>query len=75
MAYKVSEEQFAKELWINCYCNQITGYPVGHPQRMHFEPIIPVFRNSDGTYNRERTIDGPAYTFTDEQKQILLAGA
>ncbi len=73
MDYQLSDEQFHKELWINAYCNQIKGLPVGNPGRLNFQPVLAVFKNSDGTYYRTRTLADPAYTFSAEQKQILLA--
>ena len=75
MKYKVSDKLFLNELHINCYCNQISGYPVGHPRRVNFKPIVVTIPDGNGGYNRERTIDGPAYTFTDEQRATLLAAA
>ena len=69
--YKVSDVQFQKELEINCYCNQIRGYRVGQWQRMNFRPIVPTISDG-GLIDRQRTIDGPAYTFTAEEKAILL---
>lgn len=68
----MSDEQFQFECWLNCYINQIDGYAFGAPQRKNFKPIVPRIMNGDGTLNRQRTIDGPAYTFTNEQKQVLL---
>jgi hypothetical protein len=58
--YKISDEQFLKELEINCYCNQISGYPVGHPARMRFRPIIVTIPDGKGGYNRERTSEWKA---------------
>jgi hypothetical protein len=71
--YTVSDELFFNELWINCYRNQMDGYAVGSPQRVDFKPIVVTIPDGKGSYNRPRTLDGPAYTFTEEQKAILLA--
>lgn len=68
----MSEEQFYFECWLNCYTNQIDGYAFGDIARQSFKPIVPIFKNADGTYNRQRMIEGPAYTFSDEQKKLLL---
>jgi hypothetical protein len=69
----MTDKQVLNELWINCFENQIDGYPFGHPSRnKNFNPIVVIFKNPDGTLNREQIISGPAYTFTDEQKKLLL---
>ena len=69
----VSEEQFYRELQVNCFINQIDGYPVGHPARgLEYRPIIPFKTNEDGTYNRAGTLEMTAFTFTDDEKKILL---
>jgi len=64
---------FENELWINAYNNQIYGYRFGAPQRIHFQPIIVVNRNADGSIDRKLTLDSPAYKFSDEQRELLLA--
>lgn len=65
---------FRNELWINAYKNQIDGYPMGHPRRTNFRPIVSTVPKGDGTgtCNRQRTLDGTAYTFTDEERELLL---
>lgn len=69
----MTDEQVMNELWLNCFENQIDGYPFGHPSRnKNFKPITVIYRNIDGTLNRQQIIDGPTYTFTDEQKKLLL---
>lgn len=68
----MTEESFYNECFLNCLKNQIEGYQFGDPKRIGFRPFVPVFKNQDGTYNRERMIEGPAYTFTFEQRQELL---
>lgn len=69
----MTDEQFKNELEINAFENQIDGYVFGDASRsLRFKPIVLFVKNGDGTLNRERTLDGPAYTFTDEQKMLLL---
>ena len=63
----MTDEQFKAELRIRSYIDQIDGYPLGHPARANFRPIIAVL----GT--REATLDLPQYsTFTPEQRILLL---
>lgn len=70
----MTDDAFYNELWIACYRSQIDGYPLGHPNRINFKPIVPVVRKEDRTYNREKTLMLSAYGsyFTDDQKQELL---
>lgn len=69
----VTEEQFYRELQVNCFINQIGGYPVGHPERgLEYRPIVPFKKNDDGTYNRSGTLEMTAFSFTDEEKKILM---
>lgn len=65
----MTEDQFKNELWIACYIAQIDGYPLGHPKRTNFKPIVP--RIPD---NREKTLDMAPYAekFTAEDKALLL---
>jgi len=67
----MTDETFVDELYIRAYIDQIDGYPIGHPARKHFSPIIPINNNPDGSVNREATLEN-YHTFTDEQKQVLL---
>jgi hypothetical protein len=71
----MTDAAFFNELWIACYKTQIDGYPLGHPKRTDFQPIVPFKRNEDGTYNRAGTLEMAGYSFTDEQKALLLAEA
>jgi len=69
----MTDEQFRNELQINAFENQLDGYSFGHPRRsLNFKPILVTFNNSDGTIDREKTLGSTAYTFTDEQKTVLL---
>lgn len=69
----MTDEQFRNEIQINAFDNQIDGYPFGHPRRsLNFKPILVTFNNSDGSIDREKTLGSTAYTFTDEQKVVLL---
>jgi hypothetical protein len=64
----MTDEAFLNELWINSYTNQIDGYPLGHPRRTNFKPIIVTFGHP---VDRERTLGAPSYTFTEDQKKLL----
>lgn len=70
----MSDAAFNNELWIACYKMQIDGYPLGHPSRTNFKPIVTFKRSADGTFNREGTLEMALYAdyFTPEQKQELL---
>lgn len=72
--YKIPLPLFINELWINAYRNQIDGYPVGHPSRVNFQPETAVSRDKtqSGGINREETLELTMYTFTPEQKALLL---
>lgn len=73
MKYKISDICFQNELWINAFKNQVDGYAFGDPGRIDFRPITPIVGTPDGSdINRAETINGPSYTFTDEQKAALL---
>ena len=71
----MNDAAFYNELWIACYKAQIDGYPLGHPCRTNFKPIVPVKENRDGTYNRVGTLEMAGYSFSDEDKALLLAEA
>lgn len=69
----MKDEQVRNELWLNCFTNQLDGYSFGDPNRgKSFSPVVPCFYNVDGSVNREKTLDLPVFTFTDEQKIKLL---
>lgn len=70
----MTDHQFMNELWIRAYIDQIEGYPLGHPGRENFVPIVPSCRDSnDGPVNRENTLDCPCYDrFTSEDREALL---
>lgn len=69
----MNEAAFYNELWIYCYKTQIDGYPLGHPNRTNFRPIVPTKANEDGTYNRAGTLEMPSYhLFSADDRQKLL---
>ncbi|HLJ88824.1 MAG TPA: hypothetical protein VKZ53_18540 [Candidatus Angelobacter sp.] len=68
----MTDLQFQRELWINAYINQIGGYPVGDPARQNFNPVLSIVKNVDGSIHRARTLDSPAYTFSDTERDALL---
>lgn len=70
----MTDKQFMNELWIRGYIDQIAGYPLGHPGRENFNPIIPFNQDSDnGPVNRERTLENPCYhLFTADDRKMLL---
>lgn len=62
----MTDEEFYNELWIYCYVRQIDGYPLGHPKRTNFKPIVPT------NVTRKETLDMSYYDgFTAEQKEAL----
>ena len=65
----MDDAAFRNEMWIVCYKSQIDGYPLGHPNRVNFKPIVPMM----GT--RAGTLDMAVYAncFTEEQKKLLLS--
>lgn len=67
--YQMSDAQFAAELRIRAYIDQIDGYPFGHPRRQDFEPIIPMCGD------RAETLDAPCYfeRFSGEERAAMLA--
>lgn len=70
MTYKISDEQFLEELRVNAFINQVQGEPIGR-RRMDFKPILVTFPEA-GAINRYHTVNAMAYTFTDEEKALLL---
>ena len=70
----MNDATFYNELWIACYKAQIDGYPIGHPNRMNFQPIVPYKKNEDGTYNRADTLDMASYSwvFAPKARALLL---
>lgn len=69
----MTDEVFMARLHGYSYAVQRAGYGTG-PVPDSFQPIIPFFRNEDGTINRERTLDGPAFGGIDGvELRALLA--
>lgn len=70
----MTDEQFLTELRIRAYTDQIAGYPLGHPARENFEPIIPrALDTNEGPLNRKVTLEFPCYhNFTKEDHKLLL---
>lgn len=70
----MTNEQFLTELRIRAYIDQIAGYPLGHPARKDFEPIVPDLLNTnEGPLNRKLTLEFPCYhNFTKEDRELLL---
>lgn len=68
----MNDKVFLNELWIYAYKHQIDGYPLGHPRRTGFKPIVVTIPDGKGGVNRERTLEH--YTsFSPEDKALLLA--
>lgn len=67
----MTDHQFVVELRIRAYIDQISGYPLGHPAREDFSPIVPTIGDP---INREATLDLAAFSssFSDEQKKKML---
>lgn len=65
----MTDSAFRNELWICCYKSQIDGYPLGHPGRMNFQPIVTF------TDDRLTALNLPSYAgkFTPEETALLLA--
>lgn len=71
----MTDELFMNELRIRAYIDQIGGYPLGHPRRVNFKPIVPVVNTSDGKVIREATLNLSCYhDFSAEDRALLLAG-
>ncbi len=69
----MTDHQFLVELRIRAYIDQIDGYPLGHPSREYFSPIVPTLGGE--TVNREGTLALPCYhNFTDEERAKLEEG-
>lgn len=63
----MTDEAFQNELWVACYKAQIDGYPLGHPSRTNFQPIVP--RKA----TRKDTLDMGYYAnlFTADDRRVL----
>ncbi len=69
----MSDEQFVAELQIYCYLRQIGGYPIGHPNRIGFQPVVPVAWLPSGHVDRKGTIDSGIYgDFSPNEVHALL---
>lgn len=69
----MTDEVFMARLHGYAYAVQRGGYGDG-PVPDDFQPIIPFFRNEDGTINRERTLDGPPFgVIAGVERAALLA--
>lgn len=69
----MTDAQFKNELEIRAFSIQINGYPFGNPHRsLELRPIIVIYRNGDGSFNREQmlaAVDG----FTQDEIALLRA--
>lgn len=66
----MTDEQFWNELWIYSYKAQIDGYPLGHPRRANFRPIVTAIGNP---VNREATLAMVGYEgFSEDDRKLLL---
>ena len=71
----MTDEVFMARLHGYAYAIQAGGYGNG-PLPSDFQPLIPYFKNSDGTINRERTLDGGSFTgITGIERTNLLKTA
>lgn len=69
----MTNDIFRNELWIRAYMDQIEGYPLGHPKRVNFQPIVPEIEDN-GVLNRAATLLLACYqVFTEEDRSTLLA--
>lgn len=68
----MTDEAFLNELWIYCYKTQIDGYPLGHPARTNFKPIVTTLGRPGMPLNREKILTLPAYNFSAEDRDLLL---
>lgn len=70
----MTDEQFAAELEIRAYLDQIGGFPIGDPVRQNYRAEWTVIRDAaDGPVNREKTLAQPCYhRFTAEDRAKLL---
>jgi hypothetical protein len=67
----MSDEQFKKELELRAFMDQISGYPIGHPQRnLGFRPIVTTIGSP---VDREKTLALACYNaFSGEERKALL---
>ena len=62
----MNDEQFMA--WLEGWCAAV--------QDCEFGPTVPYFKNDDGTINRDKTLDGTAFTnLSDACRQKLTRGA
>jgi hypothetical protein len=66
----MTDEVFMARLHGYLYAVQRGGYGDG-PVPDDFEPIIPYFKNADGTINRERTLEDTGITGV-ERRNLLV---
>jgi hypothetical protein len=57
----MTDEIFMAFLRGYAYATQGLGYG-NNPVPADFKPIIPYFKNADGTINRQKTLDGASFT-------------
>lgn len=68
----MSDTEFMAWLRGYCYAIQGEGYGQGIPPD-GFAPIIPYFKNEDGTIDRAKTLDSPSfYRISSAEKKRLL---
>lgn len=68
----MTDEIFMAWLHGFAYARQREGYGT-YPVPDSFLPIVPYFRNEDGTINREKTLEGGSFTsITGVQRENLL---
>jgi len=72
--FEMTDHQFMVELRIRAYIDQIDDYPLGHPKRENFKPLVPAnYDSDDAPVNREMTLGNPCYhKFTAEDRELLL---
>lgn len=68
----MTDEVFMAFLRGYAYATQALGYGNG-PVPSDFKPIIPYFKNADGTINREQTLEGGSFAgITGVERTNLL---
>ena len=74
----MTDEIFMARLHGYAYAIQARGYgdgPVPGPRQYGFQPIVPVFKNTDGTIDREKTLDNGFTSITGIERAKLLKTA
>lgn len=68
----MTDHAFLVELHIRAYMDQVDGYPLGHPSREKFKPIVAMFHDKDGKIDRARTLENSFHNFSTGDVALLM---